>query len=184
MPKITQPENGVLSCCKAEIISMSPHLQESPNLESSLGPVPCWGWCNLPPRQECAWGPLSQPPVAVTASRMWRSEQADGSPDVVYFLWLSVTCIPHCQAGVGEGTAHHSLHGVPLHGSGSFSRTWQGLALLRLHCLGAGSSGLFFFFPILLTHRESFGTAVLNPLVHHDTQCSHAKHTSLGTSQL
>lgn len=60
----------------------------------------------------------------------------------------------------------------------------KGLALLRLPCLGIGDGGLFFFFSILLSSRESFGTAVLNPVVHHDTHCSHARHTSLGTPQM
>lgn len=102
------------------------------------------------------------------------AEWAGGSPDVVYFLWSSVTCIPHCQAGIRGGTAQHSLHGASLHGSGSFPRTQQGpeqsLALLRLYYLGAGSRGLFLSFPILLTPRGSFRTAVLNPLstVTHD----------------
>lgn len=135
------------------------HLQGAPAL---LGMVP-----SAPPGRNVPWAPLSQPPVAVAASRMWWPQRAGGSPRVVYFPCSSVTCVPHGQPGIRGGTAKCSLHAALLHGSGSFPRTeqgpGQGLAHLRWHCLGAGDSGLFLSFPILLTSGESFRTAVLNP---------------------
>lgn len=119
--------------------------------------------------------PLSHPLVSVTASHMWRlSKWAGRSPCVVYFLWSSVTCVPHCQAEIKGCTTQHSLCGVPP------TCFWilpkdragpeQGLDLLGFHCLGAEGSGLFLSFSILLTPRGSFRTAVLNPLstVTHD----------------
>lgn len=93
------------------------------------------------------------------------AEEAGGSPDVVHFLWSLVTASPDARQGLGS--AQHSLHVAPLHGSGSFPRTEQDLSLCRLHSLGAGvgvARGVVVSLSSSISApRGSFRTAVLNP---------------------
>lgn len=84
---------------KLEVISRAPPL---------LGMVQ-----SAPQAGMCRGAPLSQLPGAATASHMWGPERTGGSPDVVYFLWSLVTCVPNCQARIRRRTTQGSLHAPP-----------------------------------------------------------------------
>lgn len=154
----------------------------------SRAPPPCWGWCHLPPRQECALGssePASSgsgclPYVVASAGRRepksrlfplfigdMRSPRpardprghcqvlsARGPPT---WFWI----LPKDRAGPGAGPGPPQV-ALP------WSRGQWSLSLL----------------PHPSHLRGVLQDSCVKSLVHRDTRCSHARHTSLGTPQL
>lgn len=135
------------------------------------------GWCNLPPRQECA-GPQSQPPAMATASHMWQSKGASERPDVANFPLVISDMHPllpgrYPRCADWPSLCSSSLEFWILPEGRAGTRTCPGPP--RLIYLEAGTMIFLCLHRPPPSHPGSPEDGCIKSVVHHDKPCSHAR---------